>query len=91
VERKSFAIGSRATFSNVDSMLGASLAAQKKFAEAEPLRVSGYEGMGRSGRAADNSITRFTREDGGRAVVELYKDWGNPTKQSEWEAKLSTD
>jgi hypothetical protein len=77
---------------NVDSMLGASLAAQKKFEEAEPLLMSGYNGMG-TGRPSTNAnmISRFTRAQAGEAIVQLYADWGKPTRQAEWIEKLKTE
>ena len=75
--------------SNVDSMLGASLAAQRKFEEAEPLLISGYNGMG-TGRPSTNAnmVSRFTREQAGAAVVQLYADWGKSEKQTEWIERL---
>jgi hypothetical protein len=72
---------------NVDGLLGAGLSAQKKFAEAEPLMTSSYEGMGRSSRVT-NAAVRFSREDAGKAIVELYKNWGKPALQSEWETRI---
>jgi hypothetical protein len=73
-------------------MLGASLAAQKKFEEAEPLLITGYDGMG-SARPSTNAnmISRFTREQAGEAIVQLYADWGKPAKQAEWIEKLKTE
>jgi len=74
---------------NVESMLGASLAGQKKFEEAEPLLVDGYNGMGsarRSSTASNNS--RFTVEQAGEAIIQLYADWGKPAKQSEWAQRI---
>ena len=77
---------------NVDSMLGASLAAQKKFEEAEPLLVSGYNGMGSAQRSTNtNSTSRFTLEQALQAIVQLYADWGNPAKQGEWAEKLKAN
>jgi tetratricopeptide (TPR) repeat protein len=74
---------------NVDSMLGASLAAQKKFEEAEPLLVSGYNGMGSARRTPNaNNTSRFTQEQAGAAIVQFYADWGKPAKQDEWAEKL---
>jgi hypothetical protein len=52
-------------------MLGATLAAQKKFDEAEPLLISGYNGMA-SGRPNNaNMASRFTRDQAGEAIVQL--------------------
>ena len=73
---------------NCQSLLGASLARQKKFAEAEPLLLSGYEGMTRREEeipAKDRSAVG----DAGDRIVELYQNWGYPSKASEWRAKLA--
>jgi len=73
---------------NVESMLGAGLAAQRKFEEAEPLLISGYEGMGRSPRPNTNTTSRFTSEQAGNAIIQLYADWPRPDKRAEWAEKL---
>ena len=62
--------------------------AQKKFAEAEPLLVSGYEGL--SSRKPGTIVKgRFTWDQAGEAVVTLYQDWGKPEKASEWKTRLA--
>ncbi len=69
------------------SMLGASLAGQKKFSEAEPLLVSGYEGIVRfepTMPLAERSNLRDARE----RLIQLYRDWGKPDKVAEWRVKL---
>jgi hypothetical protein len=64
---------------NMDSMLGASLVAQRKFEEAEPLLISGYDGMRSAERATNAANTsRFTQDQAGDAIVQLYADWANP-------------
>jgi eukaryotic-like serine/threonine-protein kinase len=71
-------------------LLGASLAGQKKYAEAEPLLVSGYEGM----RQRADTVPVYNRsqlEQAGKWIVQLYQDWGQPEKAAEWRAKLSAD
>jgi hypothetical protein len=74
---------------NVDSMLGATLAAQRKFDEAEPLLISGYEGMKTAQRATTNANTsRFTQDQAAEAIAQLYADWGKPAKQTEWNEKI---
>jgi tetratricopeptide (TPR) repeat protein len=74
---------------NVESMLGAALAGQKKFDDAEPLLISGHNGMG-SGRPSTNATvaSRFTRDQAGEAILQLYADWSKPAKQAEWTEKL---
>ena len=74
---------------NLDSMLGASLTAQKRFAEAEPLLVSGYENMLTRMPTTNNTMqSRFTQAQAGAAVVQLYADWGKADKQAEWMQKV---
>jgi len=66
-----------------ESLLGASLAGQKKYAEAEPLLLEGYQGMvARRDRMAvpDLYHLNLARE----WIVQLYEAWGKPEKVSEW-------
>ena len=66
-----------------ESLLGASLAGQKKYAEAEPLLLEGYRGMeARKDRIAvpDRSHLDRARE----WIVQLYQAWGKPAKAAEW-------
>jgi eukaryotic-like serine/threonine-protein kinase len=69
------------------SMLGASLAGQKKFSEAEPLLISGYEGIVRlepTMPMAERSNLRDARE----RLIHVYREWGKLEKLAEWEAKF---
>jgi len=62
-----------------ESLLGASLAGEKKYAEAEPLLLEGYQGM----LARKNLISASDRWHLERAhlwLVQLYKSWGRPEK-----------
>jgi hypothetical protein len=69
-------------------MLGASLAGEKKYAEAEPLLLSGYEVM--LEQKASMPASRPDRlERAGNWIVHLYQDWGKPAKVAEWRKKLS--
>jgi tetratricopeptide (TPR) repeat protein len=64
---------------NVDCMLGASLAAQRKFEEAEPLLISGYDGMRSAERTTNAANTsRFTQDQAGDAIVQFYGIGVNP-------------
>ena len=54
-------------------MLGVSLLAQRKYAEAEPLLSEGYPAM---------------KADSVKRVVELYERWGKTNKAAEWREKL---
>jgi hypothetical protein len=72
-------------------MLGASLSGQKKFEDAEPLLISGYNGMASAPRSTNaNNTSRFTREQAGEAVVQMYADWGRTEKQNEWIERTKT-
>jgi hypothetical protein len=71
----------------VQSALGGALLAQKKFAEAEPLLISGYEGM----KQREEIIGRFYKPQIWYALARLpilYQEWGKPEKAAEWKAKL---
>jgi eukaryotic-like serine/threonine-protein kinase len=69
-----------------ESLLGASLAGQKNYAEAEPLLLDGYQGM----LARKDLIDVPDRYHLDRArgwVVQLYQSWGKPAKAAEWRKK----
>ena len=73
---------------NTRSLLGGSLLGQKKFAEAEPLIVSGYEGMkAREARIAQPGKPRLI--EAAERVVKLYEAWDKKDKAAEWRAKLA--
>ena len=67
-------------------MLGGSLLGQKKYAEAEPLIVSGYEGMkARQTKIPPPGKPRFT--EAAERVVKLYEAWGKKDEAARWRAK----
>ena len=69
-----------------ESLLGASLAGRKKYAEAESLLLEGYRGMiARKDRidAPDGYFNGRARE----WIVQLYQAWGKPDKAAEWGRK----
>jgi tetratricopeptide (TPR) repeat protein len=70
------------------SSLGAALAGEKKYAEAEPLLVEGYEGL----KQRENQLGPDTKKylvEAGERVVAMYQAWGKPDKAAEWRAKLN--
>jgi len=72
---------------NSRSLLGGSLLGQKKFADAEPLILAGYEGMkAREAKIAVSSQFRLTQA--AKRVVQLYEAWGKKEKSEEWRRKL---
>ncbi len=71
-----------------ESLLGASFAGQKKYAEAEPLLLEGYHGM----LARKNRIgvpDRYHLQLAHQWLVQLYKDWGKPQKATEMAKELA--
>jgi tetratricopeptide (TPR) repeat protein len=66
-----------------ESLLGASLSGQKKYAEAEPLLLEGYKGMlVRKDRIAvpDQYCLDRARE----WLIALYQNWGKPDQAAKW-------
>ena len=71
---------------NCQTLLGASLAGQKKYVEAESLLLSGYEGM----LLRKTTIPwerRSALDDGAEWIVKLYESWGKPESAVEWREK----
>ena len=73
----------------VQSMLGESLAGQRKYPEAEPLLLSGYQGIVKREGAIpeDDRVEVETALD---QIGQLYQDWGKAEQAAEWRAKLET-
>ncbi len=71
------------------SLLGATLARQAKFAEAEPLLVAGYRGLVKR-QTTIPWENRSTVEQAGERVVQFYKEWGKPEKAAAWQQELHT-
>lgn len=70
-----------------ESQLGASLENQRKFGEAEPLLLSGYDGLLRmQNKIPPDSVLEVG--EAGRRIVQLYQDWGKPDQAAEWQSKL---
>jgi serine/threonine protein kinase len=69
-----------------ESLLGASLAGEKRYAEAEPLLLEGYKGMlARKDRI--DVPDRHHLELAHQWLVQLYHAWGKPGKAAEWMKK----
>jgi tRNA A-37 threonylcarbamoyl transferase component Bud32 len=72
---------------NIQSMLGAALAGQGKYDEAEPLLLSGYEGL----LARESRIpapNRSAVDRAGQRIIQLYENWAKPEAAAEWRGKL---
>jgi serine/threonine protein kinase len=69
------------------SLLGASLLGQSRYAEAEPLLLSGYEGLLKQSPAisADANLLQA-----GDRLVQLYAAWGKPAQAEDWRRKLGS-
>ncbi len=69
------------------SLLGGAFVGQGRLAEAEPLVVSGYEGM----KALETTIPPQNRPHLGEAaarIIRLYETWGRPELAKAWKEKL---
>ena len=69
-------------------MLGASLAGQKRYAEAEPMLLSQLRRHERL-RATMPFHNRVNRVRSAESLVELYKSWGKSKEAVEWLAKVN--
>ena len=68
--------------------LGAALLGQKKYSEAEPLLLAGYQGMKeREATMPQPSKVRLIASL--KWVVQLYEATGNEDKAKEWREKLT--
>jgi hypothetical protein len=69
------------------SMLGGALLGQKKYADAEPLLLEGYEGM----KAREKTIPPpfwVPLAEAAQRLVELYDAWGQQDKADSWRQRL---
>ncbi|MBI3850249.1 MAG: serine/threonine protein kinase [Verrucomicrobia bacterium] len=73
---------------NARSLLGGSLLGQKKIAEAEPLLLSGYEGM-KMREGQDPIITKARLKETVQRLVQLYEVTGRADQAAEWKQKLA--
>jgi hypothetical protein len=65
------------------TLLGASLAGQRKFADAEPLLLEGYEGMtARKQKMESDELQEIDRA--ARWIAGMYDTWGKPDQASKW-------
>jgi len=72
---------------DTESMLGAALAAQKKYSDAEELLLSGYQGMLERQDTLPAS-ERGALERAGKSIVQLYQDWGKLEQAARWRTRL---
>jgi Protein kinase domain/Tetratricopeptide repeat len=70
------------------SLLGASLMGQKKYADAEPLLLSGYEGLKQREDKLPTAI-RPRLQPAIRRLVRLYEETNRPDQAAEWKQRLA--
>lgn len=70
-----------------ESLLGASLAGEKRYVEAEPLLLDGYRGMvERKDLMPVPKLRDLASAQGW--IVQLYEAWGKPQKAAEWRRSI---
>ena len=72
------------------SLLGASLAGQQKYADAEPLLLESCQGLQQRQASLPpylNAPRRITESP--ERLVQLYDAWGKPAQAAEWKQKLA--
>jgi serine/threonine protein kinase/tetratricopeptide (TPR) repeat protein len=74
---------------HAQSLLGGSLLGQKQYAEAEPLLLSGYEGM-KQRKDKLSSGGKLRAQETLEGIIQLYEASGQTTKAVEWKKKLET-
>jgi eukaryotic-like serine/threonine-protein kinase len=67
----------------VTSWLGESLLAQKKYADAEPLLLSGCRGL-RANEDLHNPDVNKHADEARQRLVRLYDEWGKPDEAARW-------
>jgi hypothetical protein len=70
-------------------LLGEILAGQKKFAQAEPLPLTGYQGLIER-ETTIPAADRPAAVQAGDGVVRLYERWGQPEKAAAWRTRLQS-
>ena len=73
---------------NTQNMLGGSLLGQHKYADAEPLLLSGYEGM-KIREASIPPAGRDRLKEALERLVRLYDEWGKVDEAAKWKAELA--
>jgi serine/threonine protein kinase/tetratricopeptide (TPR) repeat protein len=71
-----------------ESLLGAALLTQKKYAEAEPLLIEGYDGLTARVGQIPRPLAGHRVAEACQRIVRLYDAWGQPEKAGLWRTKL---
>ena len=72
---------------NTRSQLGGALLGQKKYTDAEPLLLQGYEGM-KQREAKIPAVGKVRLTEALEWLVQLYEATGRKDKAAEWRKKL---
>jgi eukaryotic-like serine/threonine-protein kinase len=72
---------------NVKSLLGSVLLEQKRYAQAEPLLVEGYEGI-KARESQIGAADQYRVVESGDEVIRLYDRWGQVEKAALWRTKV---
>ena len=70
------------------SLLGLAFLGQKKYVEAEPLLVEGYEGLKRHEAEIPPLFARHRVREALERVIRLYETLGQNEKAAQWRAKV---
>jgi tetratricopeptide (TPR) repeat protein/predicted Ser/Thr protein kinase len=68
-------------------LMGDVLAGRGKFAEAEPLLLTGYDGLN-ARKTTIPAPDRSVVEQAGKGIARLYQSWGRPEQAAAWRAHL---
>ena len=69
------------------AFLGAALAGLRRYSEAEPLLLNGYEGMRQRASRMPAKQRKWIRFSG-EQIVDLYSQWSKPEEAAKWRATL---
>jgi serine/threonine protein kinase len=73
---------------NARTALGRALVGQKKFAEAEPLLLKGYEGAKQHAAQMPPAQRKAALSSAVRGLIRLYENWGQPDQAAKWRTEL---
>jgi eukaryotic-like serine/threonine-protein kinase len=71
------------------SQLGAALVGEKKYAEAEPLLLAGYDGL-KTRQSKIPAHFQSRQAEAGAWIIALYDTWGKKDTADEWRRKIDT-
>ncbi len=75
---------------NTKSLLGGTYLVQKKYADAEPLLVQGYEGMKKHEAKIPEEFKAPRLSEGLERLVKLFDEWGKPDEAAKWRKELES-